>query len=572
MRLDPKECSRHCTYWRHRRRLYKSCDILLREGKIEDALLFCRSKNKAAEVTLLKTKLSIFITVLAFANCARLLWENMRYVLFASFDTGWIVRTGQYIIASYGVPHTDMFSWTHPERAFVAYQWLAELWCGFLYTQGGLWLVGLFFAQIAGFTYLFLLPILWIKRGVPPAIPYLLLMLVLSPHWFNVRPQMFSYFFLLLFIYILEHYRTNKDSAYLRLLVLASAIWANVHLFWCVGLMLTAVYTGCELWRSRHAPKPTLLVIFALCAAAVTINPYGAGIYSYLWTFLNKSQFMGMNEVLPLWSLRGGGLLLAFLVIAGQTIIRKRKSLPAEAVIVFILATLSALCVRRYGSLAVVLVWPYFGLALSHIDWKQYTWVPHISKSRALIMAAVSLAIPGIMWTAGCSSENSAKNLYVENCLSALNLVNGYLTKVDRVFNDPPTGDWLILCTDVPVWIDTRYDMYPKIFCQDTFSCLWAAPQTLDYIKGHGATHIVVRDDFEPINKLLDQSSEWILIIDDGTISFWGRNTPGEEQRLSEKQLTDSTIKASKLAESLIKQTMLRRAKRTTAQSHVISK
>ncbi|CAK9252033.1 unnamed protein product [Sphagnum jensenii] len=216
---------------------------------------------------------------------------------------------------------------------------------------------------------------------------------------------------------------------------------------------------GAEWVRSRRQYSP-LIVVFALSAATITLNPYGLGIYSYLWTFLNKSQFMGMDEVQPSWTMPAAGYILAFLVIALQVMFRQRRVMPMEALIISAGASLSAVLVRRYGSLAVVLIWPYFGLALSKLDWKRYTVVPKVSKS------------------------------------------------------------WLY----VPVYIDTRYDMYPKLFCQDAFACMWAAPGALEYIEGKGASHILVRDDFEPINRLLDRSAAWTLIVDDGNISFWGRN------------------------------------------------
>jgi len=510
---------------------------------------------------LFKNRLGIAITLLAYINCLRLLWDNFKYVLFVSFDTGWIIRTGQYILLTYGAPHADTFSWTYSGRPFVAYQWLAEVLAAVLYQSGGLWTVGLCFALIAGFTFLFILPLLWIVRGIPPAIPYLVLMLVLSPHWFNVRPQVFSYLFLLLFIYLLEHYRTTQNSQKLWMLVALSVLWANVHLFWSIGLLLIAIYLVCDLWRSRNikgAASPLLLVL-TLSAVAITINPYGPEIYHYLWTFLNKSQFMGMNEVKPLWNMPTAGIILAFFAIAWQMLINKRRSMSAEAFIVCAAATISAVLVRRYGSLAVVLVWPYFGFALATIEWKQYTWAPLLKIKHFAALAAAALVLPAILWYCGCSSEKSARAIYSESSIDGLKLAETYLTKKDRLFNDPPTGDWLILFTDIPVYIDTRYDMYPKVFCEDTFACLWAAPKTLDYIKGHGATHILVQKEFEPINKLLDRSPDWLLIFDQGRVSFWGQNTQDEIERMAKMQLTDSQIAGAKIPPAIIERTIKRR-------------
>ncbi|MFX6130480.1 hypothetical protein ABTE95_19750, partial [Acinetobacter baumannii] len=85
-------------------------------------------------------------------------------------------------------------------HSFVAYQWLFEVFCGWLFSSGGLWLVGFVCCLFSGALYLFLLPKIWISKGVPTIVPYLVLPLVLSPHWFNVRPQLVSYVFLLAFI------------------------------------------------------------------------------------------------------------------------------------------------------------------------------------------------------------------------------------------------------------------------------------------------------------------------------------------------------------------------------------
>jgi len=302
------------------------------------------------------------------------------------------------------------------------------------------------------------------------------------------------------------------------------------------------------------------------------LNPYGANLYCYLWSFVNKSQFMGMDEVLPLWTMPTAGYTLAFFAIGWQALVSRRKSLPAESFLVCAGATIASVLVRRYGSLSVILLWPYFGLAFSQINWQRYTWLPKLSQLHVAILAAASLLISGVMWYTGCSSETSAKNLYTEGSFRSLLLVNAYLNGKDRIFNDPLTGDWLILCTDVPVYVDTRYDMYPKIFCEDAYACLWGAAGTLDYMKGHGVTHILVMDGFPPINKLLDQSSDWTLIIDDGRVSFWGRNSPEEVKRMAGMQLTDCQIGASRLPLELIKKTVGRRAQAVAAQAKTSSR
>ncbi|HEY9869835.1 MAG TPA: hypothetical protein V6D08_11765, partial [Candidatus Obscuribacterales bacterium] len=75
-----------------------------------------------------------------------------------SSDTGWIVRTGEYIIFKGCLPTHDIFSWTCTGCRFVTYQWLFEVAAGGLFAVGGLWLVGLAACTGIALTYLYLLP------------------------------------------------------------------------------------------------------------------------------------------------------------------------------------------------------------------------------------------------------------------------------------------------------------------------------------------------------------------------------------------------------------------------------
>ncbi|MBY0548199.1 MAG: hypothetical protein K2W95_12970 [Candidatus Obscuribacterales bacterium] len=510
-----------------------------------------------------------------FANCVRLFSNDCSFALKESFDTGWIIKTGEVILQN-GVPMSDIFSWTFPDRAFVAYQWLFEVAAALVFKAGGLWSVGLAACLLTGTLYFYVLPKMWLQKNIPLCIPFLFLSLVLTPHWFNARPQLVSYFLMLGFVAILEKFRLSGRPRSLWLLPLLTLFWANIHSFWCIGLLLVGVYLGVDVlcgWKTKPSTISPLLPVAMASVAATLATPYGSRLLSYIWTFFDGSQYLEMFEVYPSFTSPDAIFVLGFLGAALLTMLRKRAAIPPQGWIITIGAIVAALAVRRYQSVAVLLVWPYLGMALQCVDWSQWYSKMEASKSALLntfaspgqmklgtniFLFAIALLVSAGCWCAKHPTERDARNVYLEESADLLQLAGHYLKKGDRLFNDATTGDWLVLLNQGPVYLDTRYDMYPKQFCHNSFACAYGAPGALEHIQKSGITHIVIRDDFTPIGKLLQSSKEWTLIADNGHLSMWGRANQND-QRMKEMQLTDNTIRSSKLSENLMHFTIQRR-------------
>src|ERR1035438_4707637 len=58
--------------------------------------------------------------------------------LLADGDTGWHLRTGEWILANGRVPQQDMFSYTHAGKPWFAWEWLWDVCFGALNTHFGL--------------------------------------------------------------------------------------------------------------------------------------------------------------------------------------------------------------------------------------------------------------------------------------------------------------------------------------------------------------------------------------------------------------------------------------------------
>lgn len=474
-------------------------------------------------------------------------------MLYGSYDTGWIVQVGQQILDK-GLLSHDPFSWTHSGIRYVAYQWLFAASLAQIFRWGSLWLVGLVCCLGAGILILFALPRVWVSKGVPLSVALAFLALSLTPHWFNARPQLCSFFFTLLFITVLERFRQSKSTAKLWLFSLPplTMLWVNLHSFWFVGLLCIAVYCAADWWRCKHVSLPLALCLVA-CSAATMVNPYGAGLLSYLTTFIDSSQYMNIWELKPWFTCEQFSWTILFVPLCVYLLWMGRTKVPAEGFILSAIAIVAALCMRRFEPMAVIMSWTYLGLALSEINWSQLQKGIRLHLHPA-IHFGLALAVPVVGWFSYYPSILSASMLYTDNSYPLLALVQSHVGAQDRLFNDPVTGSWLIALGRVPVFIDSRLDMYPKQFVTDTNNCLDGQSGWSKLLDNWRVTQIVTRDDVVLSQQLL-KSDDWLLVIDDGLLNWWVRNTPQAVATLDSWQLSDEQLNQSGLPPYMVRQT-----------------
>ncbi len=166
---------------------------------------------------------STLIAILATA-CLYRFFTDCQVTIKETFDLGWLIQTGLYI-QLHGIPHRDIFSWTNTDRSFTAYQWLSEVVIALIYQGGGLWLIGQIACLLAGLLYFFAMPAIWIRLRIKLSVTFALLAIILTPHFFNARPQLASYFFFLMLVWILE--QGKRSTRRFGLLIPVFLIWVN---------------------------------------------------------------------------------------------------------------------------------------------------------------------------------------------------------------------------------------------------------------------------------------------------------------------------------------------------------
>jgi hypothetical protein len=206
-------------------------------------------------------------------------------MLLGDGDTGYHIRTGEYILKTLSVPHSDIFSYLTPALPWTAHEWLSEIVMALIHRAAGLSGVAIFFAAVIASVYFLLFKIIRTYEGNILVSIFIMLLVILSSqiHWL-ARPHIFSLLIIVLWYYLLDLYEYS-DRNYLYLLPPLMLLWVNLHGGFIIGLVLNGIYLTGNVMRTVRASGEekescrkkirTLVPITVACFLATVINPYG---------------------------------------------------------------------------------------------------------------------------------------------------------------------------------------------------------------------------------------------------------------------------------------------------------
>ncbi len=228
--------------------------------------------------------------------------------LLGDADTGWHIRTGEWILEHHAVPTKDIFSFTRPGAPWYAWEWLADILMALAHRAGGLPAVVfgslLLLCGISLFLFRFIL-----RRCGSPGLAWVLTLVASagsSLHWL-ARPHLFSLLFVLVFYDALDSWPRQR----LWLLPLLMVLWTNLHGGFFLGIVLLGTFaTGQWLHAALALPesRPEYLrlgCLYALlavaCFAASFLNPYTWQLHRHLFDYLtHPGYFQDIQEFAPL--------------------------------------------------------------------------------------------------------------------------------------------------------------------------------------------------------------------------------------------------------------------------------
>lgn len=473
--------------------------------------------------------------------------------LLSDCDTGWHIRTGEWILRHHQIPKQDVFSFSMAGQPWYAWEWLTDVLYAWLNSYGGLAAVVLLSVLLlsATFTILFRLS----KRRANPVIAVVVTMVAAASsaiHWL-ARPHLFTLLFVVLFYGALENVRAGRTRIgrvpYLAILPVATVIWTNLHGGFVVGIVLLGGYGAGELLKMALAADRSIVGAswirarnyFATalgCLAASFINPYFYHLHVHVVEYLaDPYQAQHIVEFLSLNFHHPVAIFFEMLLVLGAAaaIWHASQGSYTEAVILGIWAHGALLAARNIPLYGIVAA-PAVSAALD-------AW---LKKLPELEVAAWLKTAAGKVWTVMAETAetdglsrwhavSAAGFLLVAALLYAPHPPQRFVSQYDpksypagavamlrqqppaRIFSNDEWGDYLIykLYPRDRVFVDGRSDFYGDDFVKkylDVMSVRYDWEKTLD---GYGIDTILLSPG-APLAGALKESSRWRVVYDDG--------------------------------------------------------
>ena len=274
------------------------------------------------------------------------------------------LKTGQYIFQHGVIPRTELFSFSHYGRPWVAHGWLSGATFYALYSRLGSNFLIFLFALLAALAF-------WIVYKRCNTHPFIAGGATLLGAWsitttIGVRPRIFSLLFASIYLAVLNQYVQRGTGRRVWFLIPLMALWVNLHGGFFIGfalIALTLLGLPLDAWaagdklRSIWPRGRVLTVVLLGCLVAGLLNPYGIRMYTFPLSVLQSSIFQDfINDWLSpdFHQPQLRMLLILILLTISVLVLSPRRIKPSE--LLLFLATLYATLKAQRNMLIFALV------------------------------------------------------------------------------------------------------------------------------------------------------------------------------------------------------------------------
>ncbi len=440
-------------------------------------------------------------------------------------DFWWHLRSGQMILDTRAIPHSDPFSFTLLGKTWIAHEWLSEVFLYILFQVGGYGLLIVTFSVII--TGAFLLVFLR-SPGKPYAAGFALLLAALAsaPTW-GVRPQMLSVLFTALFLFILDRFEEKQDWKILIPIPLLTALWVNLHAGYFLGFAVIGISIAGEviqyLVRRDKRQKASLRPVFLLSAALFTsllaslANPNSIKILIYPFeTLTSKSMMLFIEEWFSPNFQQPEWIPLAILLLALVAApLLARRPVPIKRLLLVLFLGLAALRSMRHVPLFALTTIPILAEQISGvterirdagIQPRSVRWLNIFLI--LLVLMATGLRTMDIIQQQPSSETNGYPKAAVDWIVE--NKPDG------QIYNTYGWGGYLIwrLHPDYLVYIDGWADVYGDEFIYDYLQ-IYSGQQGWESALAKVGVKIVLAEPGAGITNALRLAPGWRLVHED---------------------------------------------------------
>jgi len=256
-------------------------------------------------------------------------------------DLGRHLKLGEIITFCWCIPKTNLFSFTQPEQPFINHHWFSEVIFYGLYSIAGINAILIFKMVViiiaSGIVYRLAAKrgsIFWATLLSIPAI-------FIFSERFDARPEILSFLFVSVFLYLLYDFKDNGYSKKLWLLPIIELIWVNSHIYFIVGVILIGILVidyfadaqRRQVWEKRATIDKRLLLVALITGLVTLLNPnhiHGAllpltVLNHYGYSIVENQSPLFLNSVLPNIRIVYFELLALFLVVSTLLTLKKHS-------------------------------------------------------------------------------------------------------------------------------------------------------------------------------------------------------------------------------------------------------
>jgi len=460
-------------------------------------------------------------------------------------DLGRHLLLGKIIVTSGHVPLTNLLSYTFPNFPFINSHWLSEVI--FYVSVHALGLNSLIFISVIVTAVAFLLLFSTATKSFkvfPTTLVSLIYLMVLSERT-QIRPEMFSFLLLAIFIVLLYNYK-KRFTNWIFALIPLELFWVNLHIYFFVGIGVLGIFLIDEavVSKGRFLTKKflTLLLVTLVATTVTLVNPNflrGAtfpsfALQNYGFSVEENANFLFAMQFYKdptfTYFIAASCLLVVALIFA------RKKMSPADLLLslFFLLAGISA--VRNFPLFVFGTFIPcakatsylYEVFSKKHIREKIFLWQ---IVSFVLICIAIS---PLVIWNINnhgfglgvIDHDQDAVSFFIKNNLRG------------PIYNNFDAGNYLAyrLYPHEKVFVDGRPEAYPRDFFQNIYYPMQTSPAKFAEVsKLYGFNTIFFNhtDQSNEAAQLLTQllsNSDWKIVYLDGSVVIFLKNSPQNQK------------------------------------------
>ena len=473
------------------------------------------------------------------------------------------IKAGEYAVKNFSIPTVDIFSYTMGNKPWIHYDWLSEILFYIVFINFGLFGLNILKVLIIVLCFFVLRLIFPSKRNEIWPIFFIILSMFAFGYRSFVRPEMFSYLLLCIFLYILE-----KDNL-VFILPFLQVIWVNTHGYFIAGPVLVFIYfIGAIFYNDRLKSKKIFLTLI-LVIASCFITPYfykGIGYPLKIIQEAYAGKQLYMHEVQELMmpirsSFFRYAFFWVFVVLSSLTFLINLKKARITHILIFLVSFTAAYSAARYMPLFIFTAVPF-----AAINMNERYLIKEDSLKKFYTAFIVIICFAGYLFLSNSyyslTSQSDFKK--TESRFSRLLIPSGacdFLEKNNikgRMFNTLDFGPYIAyrFYPEKRIFIDTRIGLYKEDFYEayrkaQNYPEEWNTAQ-----KKYGFNIVLIRHLFagsERILKYLYKSQRWDLAYYDANSVIFLRDMPEYKLDFSKKnmELKDINISIARFFENI---------------------